>query len=187
MASRFVPEDSILSEYTNVTEVLPEETVAKPTTDKFHRPDPETSAPKPACGIKRKDDDWDLFDTSSALSSTVEPCRGCFEPILQYLATDADSPVEYREGHEPVETDTPDPTGQRTDGGEGKRSPTLVTRTEKVALSGGSRSKYHAPTLDGTVCGLQDVRVVGRETVVGHYEPCQHCFSDLGEEAGINE
>lgn len=187
MASRFVPEDSILSEYTNATEVLPEETVAKPTTDKFHRPDPHKPTPTPACGCRRKDDDWRLFDTPSALSAGIEPCRTCFEPVLQHLADERGSPVEYRDGNEPVELDT-DTVDEIAVGDElGERSPALLTLTEEVSIAGAGASAYHAPTVDGTVCGLTGLRVVDRSSVEAIYRPCKTCFTDLDEEGGAHE
>lgn len=187
MFSRFVDEDSILYEYENVTEILPERTVAKPTTNKFHRPDPEERTPTPACGCQRKSDDWSLFDTSSALAATIEPCRACFGPVLQHLAADPDSPVEYRDGNEPVRLDTDGVTERLGEGGRGQRDPPLVTRTEKVAIPGAAGSKYHAPSVDGTVCGLRGLRVVDRDRVEDQYRPCQKCFTELDEEVGTDE
>lgn len=182
MFSRFVDEDSILCEYKNVTEVLPDTAVAKPTTEKFHRADPEEPTPTPACGCQRTDDDWILFDTSSALAATIEPCRGCFEPILQYLADEPESPVEYADGNGPVTPETEGVTERLTDAGSGEQSPALLTLTEKVSIAGAGASAYHAPTVDGTVCGLRGLRIVDRDSVESHYRPCTTCFDELDEE-----
>ena len=62
--------------------------------------------------------------------------------------------------------------------------PPLTSLTERVGCVTGKRGSdrvYHAPTGDGSLCGVSMDRVVDREILEGHYRPCGNCF-DIPEE-----
>nr|WP_192960662.1 hypothetical protein [Halorubrum litoreum]AKB09806.1 hypothetical protein [Halorubrum litoreum] len=170
-----VTEDALLRKYKNVREVLPETAVAKtPSSERFHRHDAQSDDVAPACQATRRKADWAVVDVDRALEMGVTPCRGCWRAVLQYLAGDPSSPVEYRDENAtrtppseklqppnpPVEDTTP--------------RPKLSALTDEVMINGGS--KYHAPAGDETLCGRSGYRVVERAVIETHYEPCRECF-----------
>jgi hypothetical protein len=171
-----LPEDELFRKYRNVREVLPDTAVAKIPSKRFHRHDAESDDLAPACQTTRPNAEWAAVDVDTALAMGVTPCRGCWRPVLQYLAADPSSPVEYRDQnttatapsenlqspHPPVEDTTP--------------RPKLSALTDEVMINGGS--KYHAPAGDETLCGRDGHRVVERAVIETHYEPCRDCFDE---------
>lgn len=175
-----VDTDDLRSRFRNVREALPETAVAKPESERFHRHEAERDDPTPAC-TRTDSDDYHPVDVDEALLAGLEPCRACWRSVLEYLATEPDSPVAYRSP-----TATPEPSLPTTDepfppeDGTPER-PQLSALTDEVMV--GSRSKYHAPAGEETLCGRTGYRVVERSVVETHYDPCLNCFDEeLAEE-----
>lgn len=83
-----LPEDELFRKYRNVREVLPDTAVAKIPSKRFHRHDAESDDLAPACQTTRPNAEWAAVDVDTALAMGVTPCRGCWRPVLQYLAAD---------------------------------------------------------------------------------------------------
>lgn len=177
-ASSKTDDDTLLTRFRNAREALPETAVAKPSSERFHRRDADTDGPAPAC-TRTASTDYHPVDVDEALLAGLGPCRRCWEAVLEYLATDPESPVMYRSS-----TATPEPTLPTSDEpfppeDDDTKRPRLTSVTEEVMVAG--RSKYHAPAGDETLCGRTGHRVVERRAVETHYGPCRDCF-DLAEE-----
>lgn len=190
--------DELLATFAGAREALPELVVAKASSSRFHRADPTADGdPLPACHSPNARGDWAVVETDAALEAGVGPCRSCWASVFQFLATEPTSPVEYR-----AETSTPtEPSahlGEPTPECDTSRPPRLLAVTDQVMINGGDR--YHAPaepehgagvsppdtdadhgltpepSPSTTLCGRSDCRLVDREAVTSHYEPCRLCF-----------
>lgn len=166
--------DDLLSRFRNVREALPEKAIAKPSSECFHRRDAEREKQSPAC-VATDSTNYHGVNVDEALLSGLRPCRGCWKAVLEYLAGNPDSPVQYRSPDA-----TPEPTLPTTDEpialeDSDTQRPSLTSVTDKVMIDGGA--KYHAPAEGETLCGRSGYRVVERRVVKTHYSPCQDCFT----------
>lgn len=163
----------LLQRFANTRTALPERAIAKPHSERFHRCRAESEETQPACrGVTATD--YKPVDVDEALRAGLDPCQDCWQAVLEYLAADPASPVEYRAADA-----TPEPTGRTSEAPlpsetDDTERPRLSTLTDKVMVN--SRSKYHAPAGEETLCGRNEYRVVAREAVETHYDPCFDCF-----------
>lgn len=175
MPTHAPPRQSLLSRFTNTRHVFEERGVSSCASEVFHRHRAEHEEPTPACQRTARDD-WEIVDVDEALKEGIGPCRNCWRPVLEYLAGEPSSPVEYREECVDSELD-----GQTSDDplhrDRQPRAPTLQSLTDEVMINGGDA--YHAPVDDGTLCGRSDYRVVDRVAVESHYRPCRDCFAHV--------
>ena len=176
----FSDSDDLRGEYTGLDDVYRAEAVVTPDGEKFHRPAADEEV-YPACRAERGDD-WRLIDTDDARKARFAPCRGCWKPIFDYLAGEADSDVE-RVDDEAVATDHT--RRLAADGGldaiAGGGDERLASPTEDVLIASRS-SVFHAPTGGGPLCGeTADMRRVDRAVLAGQRRPCRECF-DLDDE-----
>ncbi|MFY4815020.1 hypothetical protein ACOJIV_20345 [Haloarcula sp. AONF1] len=177
--ARTIVDDSLLARFENAREALPELVVGRPDLERFHRPEAEADEPAPSC-VRVHYGDWRVVDVDEAIRSGLTPCRTCWKAVLEYLATDPDSAVEYRDSEatpEPSEP-TPGPFEPKNDRHEFEP---VASLTEEVMIDGGD--KYHAPGVGETLCGRSGYRIVDRRAVESHYEPCLNCFADVDSEA----
>lgn len=175
-----VDTDDLRSRFRNIRDALPETAVAKPESERFHRHEAERDDPAPACQ-RTFSDDYHAVDVAEALLAGLDPCRACWRPVLEYLATDPDSPVAYRSPDATPEPQLPTSDEPLPHDRDDTDRPTLSSTTEEVMIQPGS--KYHAPAGDETLCGRTGYRVVDRRAVVTHFDPCRDCFdADVGEE-----
>lgn len=166
----------LLARFENTREALPELVVGRPDLERFHRPEAEADEPAPSC-VQVHYGQWRVVDVDEAIRAGLTPCRTCWKAVLEYLAADDDSPVEYRDPEATTEPPgpTPGPFGVEEDQHDFEP---VTSLTEEVMIDGGD--KYHAPGVDETLCGRSGYRVVDRRAVESHYEPCLDCFADVG-------
>lgn len=180
MSSESASADSLLGQFRNVSDVFDDYVVAKPTGAVFHRIRPDAERPRPACRADQNRDEWHAVETENAQEVGLDPCRTCYESILEYLAHHSSSPVEPRTSKFEL---TPDQVADDFELVQPNPQPTpLTSLTDSVLVTGGSSMVMHAPTANGTYCGKSgDYRTVERELVVSHYRPCKRCF-DIADE-----
>ena len=165
----------LLQRFANARTALPDRAIAKPHSERFHRRRAEREETQPACrGVTATD--YKPVDVDEALRAGLDPCQDCWQAVLEYLAADAASPVEYRAADatpKPSAQTSEKPLPSETDDTE---RPVLSSLTEQVMVA--PRSKYHAPAGDETLCGRTGYRVVDRRAVETHFEPCTNCFDE---------
>lgn len=175
----------LLTEFSNVSAAFQDEVVAKPGRDVFHRIAPRTESenPQPACRAKSPNSTWHTADPETVRRAGLTPCKGCYRPVLEYLARDPSSPVDTHV----LSADSPSVPNQQSNLIEDSEeifepivpesAPSLASVTEDVLVASGSKV-MHAPTPDGPLCEQQgDYRRVEQKAVVGHYRPCKDCFT----------
>jgi hypothetical protein len=185
MFSDVFDEDDLLLRFENAEEAFPEEVVAKRTSTRFHLPSVDSEGVAPHCR-KQTEEQWSYFDFEVVSNIGLQPCKSCFSSILTHYAADPSSEVELRDGEIEDERELrPWRVDDliNVDGGTPEYRPLTALTEEVVITSSGSKVK-HAPTPEGTLCGLRgEYRVVEREAVEGHYRPCEDCFH-VGESSG---
>ncbi|UPV75878.1 hypothetical protein M0R89_07420 [Halorussus limi] len=179
MSSDAVFGDGLLSQFSNVRVALQDRVVAKPGRSVFHRIDPTADPDEPTatCRAGSADTDWQAADLETVRRSGLEPCRSCYESILEFLAQQPESPVEFRTNSAtdpceigPTEPSVFDPVVKPT-------VPALGSLTSEVLVQHSSTDVMHAPTPDGPLCDQSgDFRRVERKTIETHYRPCRDCF-----------
>jgi len=171
-------DDSLLARFENSHEALPELVVGMPDLERFHRPEAEADEPAPSC-VRIHHGDWRVVSVDDAIQAGLTPCRTCWKAVLEYLAADPDSAVEYRDPDATPKPAGPTPRNFEIEEDRHKFKP-VASLTEEVMIDGGD--KYHAPGLGETLCGRNGYRVVDRRAVESHYEPCLDCFTDVDGE-----
>lgn len=165
----------LLQRFANARSALPDRAIAKPNSERFHRRRAEKEETRPACR-RVSAGDYAPVNVDEALRAGLDPCQDCWQGVLEYLAGEPDSPVEYRAADA-----TPKPSAQTSEkplpsDTDDTERPVLSSVTERVMVA--PRSKYHAPAGDETLCGRTGYRVVDRRAVETHYDPCTNCFDE---------
>ena len=172
--TKTIVDDSLLARFENAREALPELVVGRPDLERFHRPDAEADEPAPSC-VRVHYGDWRVVDVDEAIRAGLTPCRTCWKAVLEFLAADADSPVEYRDPDATPKPAGPTPGAFEVEEERHEHEP-VASLTEEVMIDGGD--KYHAPSAGETLCGRSGYRVVDRCAVESHYQPCLDSFTD---------
>ena len=169
--------DDLRGEFDGVEALLPEKSIIVEGGDVIHRPDP--GAKQPACSTSSGA--WKYANTADALHLGMVPCRVCWWSAADYLAGEAESPVERRKPlSDAPEGDAADMEELLADGAgtASLRDRKLASRPEEVLVTSGAKRCYHAPTADGSpLCDHNgDYRRVERAVLAGHADPCGECF-----------
>lgn len=174
-SERFV-ESELYQRFDGVGAAIPEVVVfARPQGDSFHIADHQ-DANQPAC--RSAGTNYAAVDVEGVISRS-RPCSVCFEHLLDYLARQPDSPVQY--ASETVDTATRT-TEVAVDGGVGSAAPPPLTsvteRVLKTSSSGTGDSIAHAPIGDDKpLCGSAgDFSSATWESLKTHYDLCSRCF-----------
>lgn len=167
--------NSLLYRFKNVNEALPGSVVAQERGDRFHRQALEEEDPHPACNANGSG--FLLVDVEQASAAGKTPCRRCFGPVLEHLASDEESAVQLRNGHFPPDIDSADDVVLEIPDRGVDEHHALTSLTEEVMIKGGASKVFHAPTPSGTLCGERGgYRTLERELIEDRRRPCSNCF-----------
>lgn len=170
---RYLPDDSLLAQYANFEDGLPEVVVvSESSAGCFHRQDPHTDEAHAMC---RDTGEWVPAELEDALAVCNDACTFCFKAGLEEHADRDDSTVARRKDATAptVEDGDLDLLGRvATD----DIRPPLTAPPREVLHAGGSQV-YHAPTEHGAYCGRKaDYQRKELSKITGNVYPCSGCF-----------